>query len=175
MEQVSDIESIILSQSWKRKASSYQNSPIQRSPCRSPLRTLVIGSSQKSSQNTSQCSIEDPILPVIEINDELDIVERERIKELSKLAVPYKILTEALEKVNVKTKLPALIPAFPMRKFGKIKDSKVNPKFELIKHETYSSSLRPQEVGKIKIKSGRTTSSNASKLPPLYSPKNSIA
>lgn len=175
MDQISDIESIIRSQTWKKKPSSYQNSPLQRSPCRSPNRTTNKNFSHKSSQNTSQGSLEETATILIEPDDILIQDEKARIQELSKLAVPYKELANALKKINKKAKLPALIPAFPMRSFGQIKDSKLNPKFEQLKHDTYFSSLRPQEVEKIKFKNGRTTSNNTSRLPPLYSPRGSFA
>lgn len=174
MDQISDIESIILSQSWKQKSKSYQNSPLQRSPVRVPINfNSKQGYSNNSSQNSSQNSVEDKTHIEIHAEVQQSEDEKERLAELAKLAVPYHALNDALTKMVSKKVDSPMIPTFPMRNFGKVKETEVDPKFEYLKPDICSVTSRKTHVEYIKKKGGRTTSIKPTKLPPLYSPRHS--
>jgi hypothetical protein len=130
------------------------------------------GISNNSSQNSSQNSLEDH--PQVEIHDlPENKEEKERLVELTKLAVPYQTLNEALNKMVSKKRDLPMIPAFPMRKFGEVKEGKVEPRFEYLKPDICSATSKKSHVEYIKKKGGRTTSIKPAKLPPLYSPRHS--
>lgn len=173
MEPLSDIESIIQSQIWKNKSKSSQNSPSQQSPARnSGLPSLKINSSYNSSQNSSQNSLEDHSQAEGNLTlPKLPDIAKEKLQELLKLAVPYKVLTEAIGKAVSRKIDPAIIPAFPMRGFGKKLRKDLQPKFEFLKPGVELNSFKRNEITWIKEKNGRTKSIKTKKLPPLYSPR----
>lgn len=173
MEPLSDIESIIQSQKWKNKSKSSQNSPSQQSPSRnSGFPSLKINSSYNSSQNSSQNSLEDHSQTDSSLKlPKLPDIANEKLQEMLKLAVPYKVLTEAIGKVVSRKIDPAIIPAFPMRGFGKKIGKDLQPKFEFLKPGVDLNSFKRDEIIWIKEKNGRTKSIKTKKLPPLYSPR----
>jgi hypothetical protein len=96
---------------------------------------------------------------------------KERIMQLVKLAVPYKVLYQAIEKVILRKIDPCLVPVFPMRGFGKKHLTEVRPKFEMVRRDVGLPPIKQSEILRIKEKGGRTKSFKPKKLPPLHSPR----
>ena len=121
MDNLTDIESIILSQNWK-KSKTTVGSPQPRSP--------LHGSKQKQSplffQNFSISYENSPREAPKIAGSSTD--NKGRVIELAKLAVPYRALTEAINLNLTPRSEPTLVPAFPMRKFGF--SNRIEPIFE---------------------------------------------
>jgi hypothetical protein len=158
MDNLTDIEAIILSQRWKKSKTTI-NSPMPFSP----LHRVE----QKKSLFSPLCfTYESLTTPEVTRINSCSPDQLNRVQQLAKLAVPYKTLTDAINRKVARKSDPTLIPAFPMRKFGFSK--KIEPVFEKL---TSPDCQVSKEIFFIKQKSGRTISNKNRKITITFSPR----
>ena len=147
--QISDIENILSTQSWKRKKLPSLQSQRRLIKIRS---TTEAEKPRKQERNsTHPCdtlySDEESSTPIVPF-----FTRAQGKKSLSSLAVPFEIVSQALNAVSCKPySMDLQVPLLPKRQFGNsVKEVNSTPKFECVKL-----GLPEDDIMRMKIESGR--------------------
>lgn len=169
MDHLSDIESIIQSQSWKNIKRIRQPTASQSLSATPSQPILKFNSLPNLPQSPSISSLK--ITKPANVEEISGQNEEKPCNKYMKFVLPYKVLSESVNRVTKKLQDPSIVPAFPMRPFGNPADSKIPPEFQTVLFQSIFPSTKSKEIINIKRKSGRIPAIKPVCLPPLYSPR----
>jgi hypothetical protein len=155
--QISDIEKILSTQSWKKKKLPSLQSQKRLIKLRSTTETEKLRKQDRVSTLPSETldSDEEPSIAKVPF-----FTRAQGKKSLSNLAVPFEIINQALNTVSYKPySMDLQVPLLPKRQFGK-NSNEINstPKFECVKL-----GFREDDIMRMKIESGRISQNSMRK------------